>query len=214
MGEGKRLAETGNNHTNVSKGVAAIFFLFHNSPHIMQVPNLFEITREYELYTYLKDGTELFRMIGLLVTGRVLDGIVYRSSNISILEEKNVGLFVNFVEKELRLESIFGALGTNVFNSFANFYVALSGLACLSQKIQTKFKIPGFTSSGIKTDFPTFPFTNYAEYSSRAIQGYKGADENLFNKGRFQKKNRKKYGLLPNPPRTPPPFWSFFRKKN
>ena len=49
-------------------------------------------------------------------------------------------------------------------------------------KIQTKFKIPGFTSSGIKTDFPTFPFTNYAEYSSRAIQGYKGADENLFNK--------------------------------
>ena len=182
MGEGKRLAETGNNHTNVSKGVAAILFPPHNSLHIMQVPNLFEITREYELYTYLKDGTELLRMIGLLVTGCVPDGIVYRSSNISILEEKNVSLFVNFAEKELRLESIFGAFGSNVFNSFANFYIALSGLACLSQKIQTKFKIPGFTSSGIKTDFPTFPFTNYAEYSSRAIQGYKGADENLFNK--------------------------------
>ena len=28
------------------------------------------------------------------------------------------------------------------------------------------------------------------------------------------KKNRKKSGLLPNSPRTPPPVWHFFKKKN
>ena len=32
-------------------------------------------------------------------------------------------------------------------------------------------------------------------------------------KGRVQKKMREKYGLLPNPPRTPPPGLVFLRKK-
>ena len=43
-----------------------------------QVPNISAIRTEYELYTYLKDGTELCRMIGLVSQGRVLEGIVYR----------------------------------------------------------------------------------------------------------------------------------------
>ena len=43
-----------------------------------QVPNLSEIRTEFELYTYLKDGTELCRAIGLATQGRVLDGIFYR----------------------------------------------------------------------------------------------------------------------------------------
>ena len=36
------------------------------------------------------------------------------------------------------------------------------------------------------------------------------ADQEL-GKG-AEKDNRKKYGLLPNPPRTPPPVWSFLRE--
>ena len=43
-----------------------------------QVPNLHNISTEFELYTYLKDGTELCRAIGLATQGRVLSGIFYR----------------------------------------------------------------------------------------------------------------------------------------
>ena len=88
----------------------------------MQVPNLFEMTREVELYTYLKDGTELCRMISLLINGRPLEEIVYRPNNISSLEEKNVSLFLRFVEKELNLPSLFGDNGSQVFKKFDNFF--------------------------------------------------------------------------------------------
>ena len=53
---------------------------------------------EYELYTYLKDGTELCRLIGLLTTGQVLVGIIYRPNNITTLEEKNISLFLSHVD--------------------------------------------------------------------------------------------------------------------
>ena len=41
-------------------------------------------------------------------------------------------------------------------------------------------------------------------------------DGNVELREGVKKKSREKYGLLPNPPRTPPhpPVWSFFRKKN
>ena len=139
------------------------------------MPGLSEIRCENELYKYLKDGTELCRMIGLLVKGRVLERIIYNPNNISILEEKNIGLFVNFVKEEVGLGNMFGDLGIRVFKSFSNFNIALSGLADLSEKIQKKFKIPRFKSSGSRIIFGTFPFTNYAEDSSNAIQGYQEA---------------------------------------
>ena len=140
------------------------------------MPGLSEIRCGNDLYKYLKDGTELCRMIGLLVKGRVLERIIYNPNNISILEEKNVGIFLNFVKEELGLENMFGELGVRVFKSFANFHIALSGLADLSEKIQKKFKIQGFKSSGSRIIFGTFPFTNYAEDSSNAIQGYQGGN--------------------------------------
>ena len=139
------------------------------------MPGLSDIRRENELFKYLKDGTELCRMIGLLVKGRVLERIIYNPNNISILEEKNVGLFLNFVKEELGLGNMFGDLGVRVFKSFSNFHIALSGLADLSEKIQKKFKIQRFKSSGSRIIFGTFPFTNYAEDSSNAIQGYQEA---------------------------------------
>ena len=139
------------------------------------MPGLSEIRSENELYKYFKDGTELCRMIGLLVKGHALERIIYNPNNISILEEKNIGLFLNFVKEELGLGHMFGDLGVRVFKSFSNFHYALSGLADLFEKIQTKFKIPRFKSSGRIIIFGTFPFTNYAEDSSNAIQGYQEA---------------------------------------
>ena len=110
------------------------------------------MTRQYELYTYLKDGTELCRMVGLLVKQRVLDGVIYRPNNISCLEENNLNLFINFVETEFKVKDIFGVHGTKVFHKFSNFFVVLSGLAKLSKEIQRKFEIPKFVSSGKKTE--------------------------------------------------------------
>ena len=43
-----------------------------------QVPDLSNIKTEAELYTYLKDGTELCRMIGIVTKGTVLEKITYR----------------------------------------------------------------------------------------------------------------------------------------
>ena len=105
--------------TKMSAKVDEILFAISLS--CFQVPSLSEITTEYELYTYLKDGTELCRMIGLVARGRVLEGIVYRPNNISSLEEKNVSLFIIFVETEFNVKSIFGAHGSQVFHKFANF---------------------------------------------------------------------------------------------
>ena len=81
------------------------------------MPSLSDITTEYELHTYLKDGTELCRMMGLLTTGQVLAGIIYRPNNITTLEEKNISLFLGHVEKELGLRDLFGKdNGSQVFS--------------------------------------------------------------------------------------------------
>ena len=91
------------------------------------MPSLSDITTEYELYTYLKDGTELCRMIGLLTTGQVLAGIIYRPNNITTLEEKNIGLFLGHVEKELGLPSFLGKESeSQVLHKFSNFHKFLS----------------------------------------------------------------------------------------
>ena len=119
-----------------------------------KVPSLSEITNEWELYKYLKDGTELCRMIGLVARGRVLEGIVYWPNNISSLEEKNVSLFINCAETEFKVKSIFGAHGPQVFHKFANFWVVLNGLATLSREIQKKFKIKKFVRQKDRSGLP------------------------------------------------------------
>ena len=65
-----------------------------------QSPGLEELQTEYDLYVYLKDGTELCRMIGLLTKGRVPEGIIYETNNMSVLEEKNLLLFIKIVAEE------------------------------------------------------------------------------------------------------------------
>ena len=115
------------------------------------MPTLSEIGTEYDLYTYLKDGTELCRMIGLVSQGEIMEGIIYRPNNIAALKEKNITLFLNYVEEKMKLKAVFGGLGSKVFEKFANFYVALSGLATLSKSLEKKYEIPKFSSSGRKT---------------------------------------------------------------
>ena len=117
------------------------------------MPSLSDITTEYELYTYLKDGTELCRMIGLLTTGKILAGIIYRPNNITTLEEKNISLFLGHVEEELGLGDLFGKEnGSQVLHKFSNFHIVLSGLAKVSEKIHKKDNtIKSFRSTGKAT---------------------------------------------------------------
>merc|ERR1711936_2332 len=76
-----------------------------------KAPCLADLTKEFELYTYLKEGTELCRMNGLVTRGRlpgplyrVYRGTVYRTNNISTLEERNIKRFLNHVETELKIK--------------------------------------------------------------------------------------------------------------
>ena len=142
------------------------------------MPGLSEIHTEYELYEYLKDGSELCRMIGVVTQGKVLDGIVYRANNIALLEEKNVALFISFVEQKLKLPQVFGGHGSKVFQKFATFYVALLGLARVSKKIERMYKIPKFYCSGKKTHVV---YSEDGNYQANEIQGYREAeyDQNM-----------------------------------
>ena len=41
-----------------------------------------QVTAAWELYSYLKDGTELCRIVGFLTKGKVPEEILYRTQNI------------------------------------------------------------------------------------------------------------------------------------
>ena len=138
-----------------------------------QVPNLSEIKREFELYNYLKDGTELCRMIGLLTKGSIPEGVIYSPNNIFALEEKNISLFIRVVEEELKLPKVFGVHGSKVLHQFSTFYVVLSGLARVSTKIHKILKIPKFVNSGKMTEVG-YENTDFAD---NLIQGYKEEGE-------------------------------------
>ena len=125
---------------------------------------------------YLKDGSEFCRIIGLLTKGRVPEGIVYRTNNISTLEEKNLVLFIKIVAEEFEgdkvMKDIFkkgikgkekeSAKGNHeVFNKFSDFSFVLTGLAKFSQEVKKKYDIPPFTSSGKPTQCNNYEDDNY-----------------------------------------------------
>ena len=47
-------------------------------------------------------------MISLVSQGQVMEGIVYRPNNIPALEEKNISLFLKYIEDKFRLTALFG----------------------------------------------------------------------------------------------------------
>ena len=154
--------------TRMSAKVRSTDYPQHFSPtNFFQNPGLEELLTEYDLYVYLKDGTELCRMIGLLTKGRVPEGIIYETNNMSALEEKNLLLFIKIVEEEFAdtkdLKHIFKKpvgkgtkmeapeLRHEIFTEFSDFGVVLTWLSKLSKAIQKKHNIPPFNSSGRPT---------------------------------------------------------------
>ena len=71
------------------------------TPTSAKIPRLDQVMEEFDLYVYLKDGTELVRVIGLLTLGQVPDEVLYRTNSVSTLEEKNVQLFLKVVREQL-----------------------------------------------------------------------------------------------------------------
>ena len=143
------------------------------------MPSLSDIKTEYELYTYLKDGTELCRMIGFLTTGQVLAGITYGPNNISTLEEKNISLFLGHVEKELGLQNLFGREnGSQVLHKFSNFHIVLSGLGKVSEKIHKKSSgIHSFSTTGKPTVVGYKEKHKDDEYKNNEIHDHKDSEE-------------------------------------
>ena len=127
------------------------------TPMSAKVPNLDEIETEAELYNYLKDGTELCRVIGMVTSGSVPTGITYRTNNVSNLEEKNIRLFISLVESELKIKDVFGKLKETVFRKYIDFYTVIDGLAKISKKIESKSGIKSFEKTKRKTD-PLYEF--------------------------------------------------------
>ena len=53
-------------------------------------------------------------MISLVNQGQVMEGIVYRPNNITALEEKNITLFLKYIEEKIKLTILFGGLGSRI----------------------------------------------------------------------------------------------------
>ena len=116
-------------------------------------------------------------MIGLVNQGQIMEGIIYRPNNIAALEEKNIRLFLKYVEEKFKLQGLFGGFGCQVFQKFANFYVVLSGLSKLSESIEKMYEIPKFHTSGRRTQIG-YEDNNFA---TNAIQGYREGDYHFMN---------------------------------
>ena len=75
-----------------------------------------------------------------------MEGITYSTNKLADLEEKNVLLFLDTVEKETKLTDLFGSLGEKALRKFDNFPAVLDGLSKLSKK--KLHNIPSFDVSG------------------------------------------------------------------
>ena len=109
---------------------------------------------EYGLYVYLKDGVELCRTIGLIVNGKVPEGIIYETNNIPALEQENLALFLKIVTKEFPKFKPKKGNSKEIREGFSKFHLfnlALFGLSKLSKEISDKYSIPPFSSSGKMT---------------------------------------------------------------
>eukprot|EP00092_Neocalanus_flemingeri_P028121 GFUD01030541.1.p1 GENE.GFUD01030541.1~~GFUD01030541.1.p1 ORF type:complete len:1184 (-),score=262.71 GFUD01030541.1:2327-5611(-) len=81
-----------------------------------------------------------------------MEGITYRTNNVSTLEEKNIRLFINYAEKELKIKDIFGKLKEGVFRKFIDFHIVIDGLSKISRQVETKLGVKGFEKTKKKTE--------------------------------------------------------------
>lgn len=69
----------------------------------------------------------------MLTRNQVLEGIIYSTNQLSDLEEKNVQLFLDTIEKETKLKSLFGSMAEKALRKFEHFPAVLDGLSKLSK---------------------------------------------------------------------------------
>ena len=108
-----------------------------------------QVSSERELFLYLRDGTELCRIVGVLTQGRVPEEMVYRTQSFSHLHQSNVALFLRIVETEINKKQNrninFGPRKEHALGNFDNFYAVLKGLSELSKYFEKKTDVKGFT---------------------------------------------------------------------
>ena len=75
-----------------------------------------------------------------------MSSTLYRTGNISTLEENNISLFLNNVETEtdLGIKDIFGRKREKVFSRFSDFHIVLSSLSQISKKLEVKLGVAKF----------------------------------------------------------------------
>ena len=108
-----------------------------------------QVSSERELFLYLRDGTELCRIVGVLTQGRVPEEMVYRTQSFSHLHQSNVALFLRIVETEINKKQNrninFGPRKEHALGNFDNFYAVLKGLSELSKYFEKKTDVKGFS---------------------------------------------------------------------
>ena len=100
---------------------------------------------------------------------------LFRTNNISTLEEKNIGLFLNHVathdDLKIKRTEVFRGKNEQVFDKFENFHIALAGLAKISEKLEKKIKVPKFEAKSKLTT------TSYADVDNNDIYENGGGEE-------------------------------------
>ena len=77
--------------------------------------------------------------------------VVYRTNNLSTLEEKNVQLFLDCVDENLKIKQIFGEKKEQIFGKFSDFHLVLSALSQISKKLERKIGVAKFDTKQRKS---------------------------------------------------------------
>ena len=108
-----------------------------------------QVSSERELFLYLRDGTELCRIVGVHTQGRVPQEMVYRTQNFSNLHQNNVALALGIIETEINRKHKkninFGPRKEQALGNFDNFYAVLKGISELSKYFEKKTNVKGFS---------------------------------------------------------------------
>ena len=118
----------------------------------IDIRKLKSLNTDRELHYHLKDGKDLCCLAGKLALDRIPDGIIYATSNTPMLEEKNIKLFLDTVEKELGIRKLFGSKEEKVFKNLEDFPAVLRGLSRLSKHGKCRSKVRPFDVKGTKIE--------------------------------------------------------------
>eukprot|EP00092_Neocalanus_flemingeri_P026485 GFUD01028707.1.p1 GENE.GFUD01028707.1~~GFUD01028707.1.p1 ORF type:complete len:1203 (-),score=297.06 GFUD01028707.1:58-3408(-) len=118
-----------------------------------------------------------------------MEGITYRTNNVSTLEEKNIRLFINYVENEFKIKDVFGKLKEGVFRKFIDFHIVIDGLSKISKQLETKLGVKGFEKTKRKTE------ANY-EYDSDINNIYDDGERAVEEEEHYEKLYENAFGAV------------------